>query len=219
MWNSTCSTLILFLKIVNTFSKHIFFQLSVQNFYSAKIYPKRLTGSNFQLSLMNERAIKSFPRETQLSPLSFPVSSSSDCRRRRRAVVLCPKTSLFRFCFASSRPCACFSVASETKYSSFLMFFYSFCCLFAVSRLSPSPNLCSRLSEMLHASRSLVRTTFNVHTSVRNSSTKHVFACVLGSGVAGSSVAYHLTKRNIKDVLLLDRASGKLLESLNSQQL
>ncbi|CAI5439407.1 unnamed protein product [Caenorhabditis angaria] len=45
--------------------------------------------------------------------------------------------------------------------------------------------------------------------AIRNASTnKHVFACVLGSGVAGSSVAYHLTKRNIKDVLLLERASG-----------
>ncbi|ULU09600.1 hypothetical protein L5515_000269 [Caenorhabditis briggsae] len=66
---------------------------------------------------------------------------------------------------------------------------------------------------MLHASRSLIRTSsdhLHAATMIRNSSTatKHVFACVLGSGVAGSSVAYHLTKRNIKDVLLLERASG-----------
>ncbi|CAD6184521.1 unnamed protein product [Caenorhabditis auriculariae] len=44
--------------------------------------------------------------------------------------------------------------------------------------------------------------------STRYGSTMNVFACVLGSGVAGSSVAYHLNKRNIKDVLLLERASS-----------
>ncbi|CAJ0576292.1 unnamed protein product, partial [Mesorhabditis spiculigera] len=43
----------------------------------------------------------------------------------------------------------------------------------------------------------------------REASTHHAFAVVLGSGVAGSSLTYHLTKRGIKDVLLLDKgASG-----------
>lgn len=42
-------------------------------------------------------------------------------------------------------------------------------------------------------------------------STKNVFAVVVGGGVVGTSVAYHLTKRNIKDVVILERrklASG-----------
>ncbi|KAK6026054.1 FAD dependent oxidoreductase [Ostertagia ostertagi] len=39
----------------------------------------------------------------------------------------------------------------------------------------------------------------------RSQSTYNVFALVMGGGVAGSSVAYHLTKRNIKDVLLLEK--------------
>ncbi|VDO71309.1 unnamed protein product [Haemonchus placei] len=38
-----------------------------------------------------------------------------------------------------------------------------------------------------------------------NQSTYNVFALVMGGGVAGSSVAYHLTKRNIKDVILLEK--------------
>uniref|UniRef100_A0A1I7WRY2 DAO domain-containing protein n=1 Tax=Heterorhabditis bacteriophora TaxID=37862 RepID=A0A1I7WRY2_HETBA len=47
--------------------------------------------------------------------------------------------------------------------------------------------------------------------SARNQSTRHAFALVLGGGVAGSSVAYHLTKRNIRDVLLLERAGLKFV--------
>ncbi|VDL79466.1 unnamed protein product [Nippostrongylus brasiliensis] len=39
----------------------------------------------------------------------------------------------------------------------------------------------------------------------RSQSTYNVFALVMGGGVAGSSVAYHLTKRNIKDVILLEK--------------
>ncbi|CAB3407825.1 unnamed protein product [Caenorhabditis bovis] len=61
---------------------------------------------------------------------------------------------------------------------------------------------------MLRVSQSVVRIRNENLNLIRNSSTKHVFACVLGSGVAGSSVAYHLVKRNIKDILLLERASG-----------
>nr|CDJ95110.1 FAD dependent oxidoreductase domain containing protein [Haemonchus contortus] len=41
--------------------------------------------------------------------------------------------------------------------------------------------------------------------ATRNQSTYNVFALVMGGGVAGSSVAYHLTKRNIKDVILLEK--------------
>ncbi|PIO63390.1 FAD dependent oxidoreductase [Teladorsagia circumcincta] len=41
--------------------------------------------------------------------------------------------------------------------------------------------------------------------AIRSQSTHNVFALVMGGGVAGSSVAYHLTKRNIKDVILLEK--------------
>ncbi|CAJ0949153.1 unnamed protein product, partial [Mesorhabditis belari] len=41
-----------------------------------------------------------------------------------------------------------------------------------------------------------------------NSSVQHHFAVVMGSGVAGSSLTYHLTKRGIKDVLLLDKGAA-----------
>ncbi|KAK6045805.1 FAD dependent oxidoreductase [Cooperia oncophora] len=41
--------------------------------------------------------------------------------------------------------------------------------------------------------------------ATRSQSTHNVFALIMGGGVAGSSVAYHLTKRNIKDVLLLEK--------------
>ncbi|KAK5970277.1 hypothetical protein GCK32_013991, partial [Trichostrongylus colubriformis] len=41
--------------------------------------------------------------------------------------------------------------------------------------------------------------------TTRCQSTHNVFALVMGGGVAGSSVAYHLTKRNIKDVILLEK--------------
>ncbi|KJH45283.1 FAD dependent oxidoreductase [Dictyocaulus viviparus] len=56
---------------------------------------------------------------------------------------------------------------------------------------------------------SLTRIAFAKRSSsieaVRRQSTYDVFALIMGSGVAGSSVAYHLTKRNIKDVLLLEK--------------
>ncbi|KAJ1370391.1 hypothetical protein KIN20_032105 [Parelaphostrongylus tenuis] len=48
-------------------------------------------------------------------------------------------------------------------------------------------------------------TTIAISSSTRNQSTYNVFALIMGGGVAGSSVAYHLTKRNIKDVLLLEK--------------
>ncbi|KAE9418545.1 hypothetical protein Angca_007510, partial [Angiostrongylus cantonensis] len=41
--------------------------------------------------------------------------------------------------------------------------------------------------------------------AIRNQSTYNVFALIMGGGVAGSSVAYHLTKRNVRDVLLLEK--------------
>uniref|UniRef100_A0A8R1Z4D7 FAD dependent oxidoreductase n=1 Tax=Pristionchus pacificus TaxID=54126 RepID=A0A8R1Z4D7_PRIPA len=39
----------------------------------------------------------------------------------------------------------------------------------------------------------------------RASSTQHAFAVIVGGGMAGSSCAYHLTQRNIKDVVLLEK--------------
>lgn len=39
----------------------------------------------------------------------------------------------------------------------------------------------------------------------------------MGGGVAGSSVAYHLTKRDIKDVILLEKeGADPILSSLSS---
>ncbi|VDO19271.1 unnamed protein product [Heligmosomoides polygyrus] len=44
--------------------------------------------------------------------------------------------------------------------------------------------------------------------ATRSQSTHNVFALVMGGGVAGSSVAYHLTKRDIKDVILLEKEAS-----------
>lgn len=48
--------------------------------------------------------------------------------------------------------------------------------------------------------------------------TKNAFAVVVGGGVVGTSVAYHLAKRNIKDVIVLEKgklASGTTHHSVN----
>lgn len=47
-----------------------------------------------------------------------------------------------------------------------------------------------------------------VQERLASESTRSVFAIVVGGGVVGTSVAYHLTRRNIRDVIVLEK--GKL---------
>uniref|UniRef100_A0A158R5I5 Dimethylglycine dehydrogenase n=1 Tax=Syphacia muris TaxID=451379 RepID=A0A158R5I5_9BILA len=67
---------------------------------------------------------------------------------------------------------------------------------------------------MLRSSRKVVLSTGIpriVQERLASEATKNVFAVVVGGGVVGTSVAYHLTKRNIKDIVILERrklASG-----------
>ncbi|PAV88322.1 hypothetical protein WR25_07568 [Diploscapter pachys] len=47
-----------------------------------------------------------------------------------------------------------------------------------------------------------------VNMAIRKSSTHNVFALIVGSGVAGSSVAFHLAKRGMKDVMLIEKSKS-----------
>ena len=41
---------------------------------------------------------------------------------------------------------------------------------------------------------------------------------IIGGGIIGCSIAYHLSKRGMKDVVLLERKNSLLVEPLGMQQ-
>ncbi|KAF8366343.1 hypothetical protein PRIPAC_84172, partial [Pristionchus pacificus] len=74
-------------------------------------------------------------------------------------------------------------------------------------------NELKRLAEAIFVYAASVPHKFPAHVNTKMlemqsalaSSTQHAFAVIVGGGMAGSSCAYHLTQRNIKDVVLLEK--------------